>query len=185
MLDGRNPNLELALKSADDEFHRADQFLEKYRGVIDRLVDEDGKVDYRRLEEALGGKAKEVDHFIRELNLTRAAVAIKRKALVAEAAGVALEDPGNPYTALRKVLDTQAHQLEQADTSLRELTEQLTSVELKGRWHNRDRAVAERQRQLRAQISPSTVDGVADVLYLATPSGEILQLLPPDDDDPE
>jgi hypothetical protein len=101
ILDGHNPSLELALKSADDEFHRADQFLEKYRGVVDELVDEDGKVDYRRLEDALGGKAKELDHFIRELHLARAAVAIRRKALIAEAAAVALADPGNPYTALR------------------------------------------------------------------------------------
>ncbi|MER5432578.1 hypothetical protein [Streptomyces sp. NPDC002588] len=68
MLDGHNPNVELALKSADDEFYRSQQFLEKHRGVIDELVDEDGKVDYRRLEDALGGKAKETDHFIRELH---------------------------------------------------------------------------------------------------------------------
>src|SRR4051812_1828621 len=64
LLDGHSPHMELALKSADDEFHRSKQFLDSHRGVIDVLLD-DGKVDYRRLEEALGGKTKEVDCFIR------------------------------------------------------------------------------------------------------------------------
>ena len=131
MLDGRNPHLELALKSADDEFHRSTQFLDRFRGVIDGLRDEEGRVDYRRLEETLGGKAKDVDYFVRELHWSRAAIAIKRKALVADAASVALADPSNPYTALRKFLDAEAHQLEQADTAVAELTEQLSVIELR------------------------------------------------------
>ena len=98
MLDGRNPHLELALKSADDEFHRSTQFLHRFRGVIEGLRDEEGRVDYRRLEETLGGKAKDVDYFVRELHLARAAIAIKRKALVGDAASLALADPSNPYT---------------------------------------------------------------------------------------
>ncbi len=183
MLDGRDPQLELALKSADDEFHRSKQFLDGFRGVIDGLGEEDGKVDYRRLEETLGGKAKDVDYFVRELHLARAAIAIKRKALVADAASVALADPSNPYTALRKFLDAEVHQLEQADTALAELTEQLSVVELKGRWHNRDKSVAGRQAKLRAQIALPSVDDTAEVLYLATGSGEILQLLPSDADE--
>ena len=51
MLDGRNPHLELALKSAYDEFHRSEQFLEKHTGVIARLVGSDGKVDFHRFAE--------------------------------------------------------------------------------------------------------------------------------------
>jgi hypothetical protein len=183
MLDGRNPHMELALKSADDEFHRSTQFLDRFRGVIDELAEEDGKIDYRRLEETLGGKTKDVDYFLRELHLSRAAIAIKRKALVADAASVALADPGNPYTTLRKFLDAEAHELEQADTAVAELTEQLSAVELKGRWHNRDKSVVERQAKLRAQIAPASVDETAEVLYLATGSGEILQLLPSDGDE--
>lgn len=183
ILDGRNPQLELALKSADDEFHRSKQFLDKFRGVIDGLREEDGKVDYRRLEDTLGGKAKDVDYFVRNLHLARAAIAIKRKALVADAASVALADPSNPYTALRKFLDKEVHQLEQADTAVVELTEQLSVVELKGRWHNRDKSVAERQAKLRAQIAPASVDDTAELLYLATGSGEIVQLLPSDADE--
>ena len=182
MLDGRNPHLELALKSADDEFHRSTQFLDRFRGVIEGLRDEEGRVDYRRLEETLGGKAKDMDYFVRELHLARAAIAIKRKALVADAASLALADPSNPYTALRKFLDAEAHQLEQADTAVAELTEQLSVIELKGRWHNRDKSLAERQAKLRAQIDPARVDDTAEVLYLATGSGEILQVLPPDAD---
>jgi hypothetical protein len=183
MLDGRSPHLELALKSAYDEFHRSELFLEKYRGVIDALVGDDGKVDYHRLEEVLGGKAKETDPFVRELHLARAAIAIRRKALVADAAGVALADPGNPYTAMRKFLDSQVHQLEQADAAVVELTDQLMVVELKGRWHNRSKAVAARQKRLRSQVSPPTDDGAAEVLYLVRASGEIQQLLPPEEDE--
>lgn len=182
MLDGRNPNMELALKSADDEFHRSQQFLDKFRGVVDGLVEEDGKVGYHRLEEALGGKTKDVGDFLRELHLSRAAIAIHRKALVADAAAVALADPSNPYTALRKFFNAEVHQLEQADAAVVDLTEQLTRVELKGRWHNRDRSVAERQAQFRAQIAPPTLDGEAELRYLATDSGEILQLLPSEED---
>lgn len=183
MLDGRNPHLELALKSAYDEFHRSEQFLEKYRGGIDALVRDDGKVDYHRLDEALGGKTKETEHFIRELHLARAAIAIRRKALVADAAAVALADPNNPYTALRRLLDAQVHELEQADAAVIELTDQLMLIELKGRWHNRSRSVAARQDRLRAQVSPPTVDSAAEVLYLVTASNEILQLLPSGEDE--
>jgi hypothetical protein len=183
MLDGHNPQIELALKSADDEFYRSQQFLEKYSDVIDGLVDDHGKVDYRRLVQALGGNTKDVNDFVRELHLARAAVAIRRKALIAHAAAVALADPDNPYTALRKFLDAQVHQLEQADAAVIELTEQLMLVQLRGRWHDREKSLAERQEWLRAQISPPTVDGAAEVLYLVTASGEILQLLPAEEDE--
>ena len=184
MLDGHNPHIELALKSADDEFYRSQQFLEKHRGVIDGLVDDHGKVDYRRLEQALGGNTREVNDFIRELHLARAAIALRRKALIAHAASVALADPSNPYTALRKFLDAQVHQLEHADAAVIGLTDQLMVVELSGRWHDREKSLAERQERLRAQISPPTVDGAAEVLYLVTASGEILQMLPSDEDKP-
>lgn len=182
MLDGRDPSMELALKSADDEFHRAQQFLDKFRAVVDELVEDDEKVEYRRLDEALGGKTKDVGYFVRELHLSRAAIAIRRKALVADAAAVALADPGNPYTALRKFLDAEVHELEQADAAMVELTEQLTRVELKGRWHNRRRSITERQTQFRAQVAPPTLDGEAELRYLVTDSGEILQLLPFEED---
>lgn len=79
MLDGHSPALELAVKSADDEFFRSQQFLEKFRGVIEGLVAKDGRIDYRQLEEALGGKAKDTDYFIRELHLARAANALRRR----------------------------------------------------------------------------------------------------------
>ena len=181
ILDGHDPNLELALKSAYDEFHRSQQFLEKYNGVIDELVDEDGKVDYHRLEVALGGKTKDVDYFLREIHLARAAIAIRRKALVADAAAMALADPTNPYAALRKFLDAEVYRLEQADADVVELTEQLMSAELKGRWHNRDASALERQTRLRDGISLPAVDRDAELRYLMTDSGEILQLLPVDE----
>jgi hypothetical protein len=125
ILDGRTPRLERALKSADDEFNLAKLFLNRSRGVIDRLAEEGGRVDYRRLEETLGGKATNAGSFVRELHLSRTAIEIKRKALVAHAASLALADPSNPNTALRKFLDAEVHQLEQAETAVVELTEQL------------------------------------------------------------
>jgi len=181
LLDGRDPSLELALKSADDEFHRSHQFLEQNSDLIGQLVEGDGKVNYHRLDEMVGGPTKEADHFVRELHLARAAIAIRRKALIADAAALALADPENPYTALRKFLDGQAHQLEQADALVVELTDGLMAMELKGRWNNRKKSVAKRQQHLRTKISPPNEgDGDEDVevLYLATGSGELLQLLP-------
>lgn len=65
MLDGRDPQMELALKSAYDEFHDAQEFLRKYRGAIECLTDENGRVDYHQLDEVLGGKTKDVDYFVR------------------------------------------------------------------------------------------------------------------------
>lgn len=182
MLDGHNPHLEVALKSAYDEFHRSQQFLESFRGAITALADEDGKVDSRRLEERLGGKTKDLDHFLRELHLARAAISIRRKALVADAAAVALVDPDNPYATLRKFLDAQVHQLEDADASAAELTDGLRSIELKGRWYDSDKAVEERQQRLRAMIAAPEVGNDAEIRYLVTASGEILQLVPADED---
>ena len=149
------------------------------------MVDQDGKVDRTRLEEALGGKTKDTDHFVRELHLARAAIALRRKALIADAAAHALADPGNQYKALRKHLDGQAREVEQADAAKAELTEQLMRVELKGPWHAKKAGLAERQDQLRRQIAPPAVDDTAEVLYLATASGDVLQLLPADDGEPE
>jgi hypothetical protein len=185
MLDGRDPHMELAIKSAQDEFHRAQQFLDKHRDVIDDLLDDDGKVDYHRLDQALGGRTKDVEYFIRELHLARAAVAIKRKALVADAAAGALADPSNPYRALQKFLNAEVLQLEQADAAVTELTERLALVELKGRRHNRAKSVAERQTLFRAQIAPPAVDGDVELQYVLTESGEILQLLPAEEGDPD
>lgn len=81
-------------------------------------------------------------------------------------------------------MDAEAHQLERADTTVVELTEQLSVVELKGRWHDRDKSVAEHQAKLRAQIAPASVDDTAEVIYLATGSGDIVQVLPSDADEP-
>ncbi|WP_411111532.1 hypothetical protein [Streptomyces sp. c-19] len=184
MLDGHRPSLALALKSADDEFYRSQQFLEKHRGVVDELADDDGKVDYRRLEEALGGATKEEDHFFRDLHLAQAAIALRRKALIAEAAAVALVDPTNPYAALRRFLEARAHQLEDADAVVTDLTERLTLVELKGRWYDSGKSVKARQERLRARISPPGTDRDTEISYIVMPSGQMLQVLPPDEDEP-
>lgn len=186
ILDGRAPNIELALKSADDELYRAKQFLEGHRGVIDGvidgLVDGAGKVDVRELERALGGETKEIDHFVRELYLARAAIAIGRKSLITHAAAAALADPGNPYTALRRVIDNQMHLLEQTEVAAVELTEKLTQLEFKGGWFDSDSWVALRQIEFREKIAPRSVDRSPELLYLSTASGQVFQLLSPEED---
>jgi hypothetical protein len=182
MLDGHNPSLELALKSAYDEFHRSQQFLEKHRSIVEKLVEPDGKVDYRRLEEVLGGKTKDPDYFLRELHMARGAIAIRRKALIADAAAVALVDPTNPYTALRKFLDSQVHELEEADSAAAAITRNLTEIELKGRWHDGDKSVAARQQRLRALASLPAVRYDAEILFLGTATGEIVQVISSDED---
>ncbi|MFC7279228.1 hypothetical protein ACFQS1_35150 [Paractinoplanes rhizophilus] len=185
MLDGRDPDLVPALEKASDEFFKSQQFLEEHRGVFDALTDDNGKVDYRLLEETLGGKAKETGHFFRDLHLARSALAIRRKALMADAAAHALADPANPYAAMRKRLESQAYQLDEADAIVAELTERLSRIELKGRrLRDRDKSVTARQEHIRAQVSPPAADGDTEVLFLTTASGEILQLLPAHEDEP-
>jgi hypothetical protein len=185
LLDGHGVNLEVALKSAWDEFHRSQLSLEKYRGAIEPLLDDDGRVDYRRLEEALGGKEKNVDAYFNELRLASTANAIQRKAILADAAARALADPTNPYAALRKHFESQVQQLETAEAVVHELTERVATIELTGRWHEEimgrlpisKKSVSARQGQLRAQVTrPEASD--AEISYLVTPSGDVLQVLP-------
>ena len=40
------------------------------------LIDADGKVDYRRLEELLARNREDIDYVIRELHMARGAIAI-------------------------------------------------------------------------------------------------------------
>lgn len=182
MLDGHNPNLDLALKCAYDEFHRSQQFLDKHQGLFKKLVDADGKDDYRRLEELLARNREDIDYVIRELHMARGAIAIRRKALLADAAGIALADPQNPYRALRKFLDSQAHQLEEADRAAASITEQLTTIELKGRWHDSAKSVTKRQEQIRAlAASPTGEEHDVELLFLSTADGEIVQVISVDD----
>ncbi|MCL3836892.1 erythromycin esterase family protein [Aeromicrobium duanguangcaii] len=182
MLDGQSPSLELALKSAYDEFHRSQPFLEQHRGTIESLADSDGKVNYRRLEEVLGDESNDHD-FFRDLHMARTAIAIQRKALVADAAASALADPDNPYMALRKFLDSQAHQLEEAESAAAAITNQLTGIELKGGW-SIPKALAKQER-LRRRAAPPTVDDDVEIRFLRTASGEIVQVISIEDEDEE
>lgn len=96
-------------------------------GIIEKLVDGDGKVDHRNLGEALGGKTGDIDGFLREFHLARGAIAIERKALLADAASRALAYPENPHTALHRFLKAQIHKLEEADGIAVAITDKLTT----------------------------------------------------------
>ncbi|EFQ84809.1 hypothetical protein HMPREF0063_10150 [Aeromicrobium marinum DSM 15272] len=179
MLDGRNPHMELALKSSYDEFHRAHESLKKHQETIEMLTEPDGKIDYRKFE-AKFGKTDELDHFSRDLNLARAAVSIRRKALVADAAAVSLQDPNNPYSAMRRFFDSQAGQLTATETLLGDVTERIAAIQLKGGW-SISKALAKQER-IRALVAPTNVDE-SGLQFVTTAEGEILQVIAVDRDD--
>ena len=178
ILDGDNPPLELALKSAYDEFHRSLVWLEKYDGVVGRLVGGDGKVDYKQLRSAFGG---DLPYFFRELHLARAAIAIQRKALLADAAAKALADPSNPYTAFRRFLESQAHGLEQADRIAADLSTSLSTIRIRGGWPDPPKKVWEQEHGIQDMASSPTVDNNTTVQFLLKASGEIVRVLPSPD----
>ncbi|MEN9956784.1 MAG: hypothetical protein RIR46_392 [Actinomycetota bacterium] len=185
MLDGRNPMLELALQSADDEYLRSSLFIQKHRNVFQGLVDDDGKVDFRRLEAALGGKQKDVENFIREINLARSALVLKNKALVADAASQALAEPENAYTAYRKFLERETRALGEARNELEKISAELSAAELKGRWYDKplekvrsaDKAVESRQSHFRKQLHVPQEDSGDELTFIIEPSGEVRQVV--------
>jgi hypothetical protein len=178
ILDGDNPPLELAIKSAYDEFHRSLVWLEKYDGVVGRLVGRDGKVDYKQLQAALGG---DLPDFFRELNLAHAAIAIRRKALLADAAAKSLADPANPYAAFRKFMKSQAHQLEQADRIAVDLSNSLSTIRIRGGWPDKPQKVQEQEHGIQDMASSPMIDTNTTVQFLLTASGEIVQVFSPPD----
>lgn len=183
MLDGGLPDLDVVQQSAGEEFHNADIFLEQTWSAIQSLLESgvgSGAVDYRKLEKALGGKTKDLDHFFRELHFARAAVALGRKALLADAAKAALADPGSPYLAFRKSLERDAADVRRAESREAQVTEALTTLELTGRWHKTKKSIAGRQTAFRERVAPPRIDPPDTVQYLALPSGEIHQLVPVD-----
>lgn len=185
MLDGRNPMLELALKSADEEYLRSAMFIQKHRNVFQGLVDDDGKVDFRRLEAALGGKQKDVENFIREINLARSALVLKNKALVADAASQALAEPENAYAAYRKFLERETRALGDARDELEKIGSELSAAELKGRWYDKplekirsaDKSVESRQSHFRKQLHVPQEDGSDELAFIISPTGEVRQVV--------
>ena len=185
MLDGRNPMLELALKSADEEYLRSALFIQKHRNVFQGLVDVDGKVDFRSLEVALGGKQKDVENFIREINLARSALALKNKALVADAASQALAEPENAYAAYRKFLERETRALGDARVELEKIGSELSAAELKGRWYDKplekirsaDKSIESRQSHFRKQLHVPQEDGSDELAFIISSTGEVRQVV--------
>lgn len=175
ILDGHTPALDHALKGAYDEFHLAQQFIEKYHQAIEKLVEPDGKVDYRELEKLIGSKSEDLEFFF-QLRMARGAVAIRGKALLADAASATLADPSNPYTALRKLLNAQARQLEEAERATLDITARLAEVQLKGGW-SIPRA-ARKQDRIRELASPPGAESDLELLFLRRADGDIVQVVP-------
>lgn len=181
ILDGHTPGLDHALKSAYDEFHRAQQFIEKYERAIQELVGPDGKVDYRELEKLIGKEGEDLDFFF-HLRMARGAVAIRRKALLADAASATFADPDNPYTALRKLLDAQSRELEEAERATLDISARLAEVQLKGGWSIAK--AAKKQDRIRELASPPDAQGALELLFLRTADGDVVQVVPEADDIP-
>lgn len=188
MLDGRTPSLDVALKSADDEFHRAQTFLEQYHQLLEQLTDtEDGKIAYRKLEAALGDDPSAADEFFRDLHLTRAAIALQRKALVAQGAAAAVADHANPYEAMRRYLESAVTELLAAEQMIDHLSTGLAHAQLKGRWYETEKAITARQERLRRRVTPARAseggdlapaDDANELRFLVTADGELHQVLP-------
>jgi hypothetical protein len=176
ILDGEAPPLELALKGADDVFHRAQVWLEKYDGVVGRIVGGDGKVAYKELERSLGD---DLPDFFRELHLAHSAIAIRRKALVADAAASALADPTNPYTVFRRSLESKAREIEGADRIAVDLSGSLSNIRVRGGFPDSPQKVRGQEHWVRSMAYPPTMDSEATVQFLLRTSGEIVQVLPP------
>ncbi len=98
-----------------------------------------------------------------------------------DAAALALADPDNPYTAMRKVLDSQADQLAEAEDNAATITRRLAELDLKGGW-SVPKAVRKRER-IRALAAPPANQDQSELLFLRTSSGEIVQVVPADDMD--
>lgn len=179
MRDGRNPHLEVTRKAAYDVFHNAALFLEANRDLLDGIIDDEGKADFRTLEKRIGGDLRTTEHFFRELQLAREAISIRRRSLIVDAAAHALEDPTNPYEALQELLSAHVADLERAEAISESLTTQLTTLRMKGRWYDSDKAVGLHEIQVHNLAAPPTpaVD-VEPVRILVTPDGEIQQLIP-------
>ena len=184
MLDGGTPHLELALKSAYDEFHRSLLFLEKYHGVIDGLTDGEGKVD------SVGSRRHSAARRETSARSSRAPSGAGRDCHPAQGngrrrCGRRAGRSRQLYASLRKHLEQQANQLEAAETLANGLTENLGHVELKGRWHDTDKSVAARQEKFRSQTAHAPVaDDAIEITYLVTPSGEVRQVLGAEETEP-
>lgn len=182
MRDGRNPQLDVTRKAAYDVFHEAALFLDANRDLLEGIIDEEGKVDFRILEKQIGGDLKTTGHFFRELQLAREAISIRRRSLIVDAAAHALEDPTNPYEALQELLSTHVADLERAEAICESLTKQLTSIPMKGRWYDSDKAVGLHEIQIHKLAAPPTPPGELEpVRILVTPDGEMQQLIPIED----
>jgi len=193
MLDGGDASLEIAYDNASREFETAKQFLNAHRELINHLMDGDGRVDYRRLDAALKAASGTVPMFFGELRLVQSALALWRKALIADAALAALADPTNPYSALRQHFEGEVRDLEQAEALAAQLIDGLR-LELKGRLRDSlvgrlqpsDKSVESRQAWIREQVAPADIEDEPEVLLIRDGAGEVLRLVPTDEiDQPE
>ena len=95
LLDGRAPQVQHVLTKATDEFNVSKLFLDRASGGADAP--------------GSGSNPTAQGSFVRELHLSRTAIEIKRKALVAHAACLVLDDPSNPFAATQKFLNAEMH----------------------------------------------------------------------------
>lgn len=182
MRDGGNPHLEVTRKAAYDVFHNAVLFLEGNRDLLDRIIDDEGKVDFRTLEKRIGGDLRATEHFFRELQLSREAIAIRRRSLIVDAAAHALKEPTNPYEALQELLSAHVADLERAEAISESLTTQFTTLRMKGRWYDSKKAVGLHEMQIhKLAAAPTPAVDVVPVQILITPDGEMQQLIPIED----
>lgn len=168
---------EHARTAADHELELARQFLDKIEPTVERFADE-GSAKFRALSKELGGTedlSESENGFSRDLAYARARVSLARKALLTEAAEIALQNESDPFGSLVRHMEGRLADLAEVDARLREIATKLTSLELKGVMSAKKLM---RQRQLLAQCVEDIDEGAETIELVALPSGEVRQLEP-------
>lgn len=141
-------------------------------------VVKDGKADYKRLSQALGGARRPKDAFYRHLEVARSLLATGHRASVATAA--AALGPGwttDTYAEVRSVLRSHFAEVDRTDSELRALLRTLRTVELtRSPLWGRGREVAMQMLLQGACTPPAPLATPQPVEILALPSGDLFRV---------
>ena len=187
MLDGQD--IDDGWESAGRHAFREMATMRQRNHAIHRQVSglvRDGKADYKRLSQALGGARKPKDDFYRHLEEARAVLATGHRASVATAAAAAVAatpaaGPGGPtcaYAEVVSVLKTHFAEVDRTDSELRAMLRTLRTVQLTSRnklW-GRGREVAMQMLLHAACTPPAPLSTPQPVEILALPSGELFRV---------
>lgn len=184
--DGSVVSLEESRTQANLLFTKSQKFLEDTRQNLDKLVSGNSSVDYRKLQTLLGGESKDVDYFFRHLHLAQSAIALEKRAVIAYAASMALQDPDNPYKKLQSVLREEAAEIERSEELISRLNDSLATLEMRGNWFDQQRdkilstkwSISVKQDELRSRLGRIVGSEGGELQFTVTAAGELLRVVP-------